>query len=119
LELARRYDDQFVTSVLNGLAFFDEHNVPENTAAIELVFASSQPGDWPPFRIYNDATRRASTQPGQVGLIVINLNEKRIVQVQNSYSEIQRRDRGRIRASGRPTRTLYHYQLPNDWALVP
>ena len=119
LEHTRRYDDQFATDVLNGLSVFDEHNVPDNTSAIEKVFADSRPGDWPPFRVFNDVTRRASTQPAQVGLIVINLTEKRIVQVQNSYSEIQRRDRGRIRSSGRPTRTLYHYQLPSEWALVP
>lgn len=32
---------------------------------------------------------------------------------------ILRQDRGRIRAAGRPTRHLYRYILPNEWALVP
>lgn len=119
LERTRLYDDQFATTVLNGLSVFDEHNVRDDTSVIENAFATSPVSNWPPFRVYNDATRRASTQPGRAGLIVINLNDKRIVQVQNSYSEILRKDRGRIRAQGRPTRTLYYYNLPTEWALVP
>ena len=119
LDKTRRYDDQFAIHVLNGLAVFDEHNVRNNTASIEALFASAPASDWPPFRVLNELTRRASTQPGRAGLIVINLNEKRIVQVQNSYAEIRRQDRGRIRARGRPTRLLYHYELPTDWSLVP
>jgi hypothetical protein len=119
LDLTRRYDNEFATSVLNGLAIFDEHNLRGNTDAIEKLFGEHPPSMWPPFRVYNDATRRASTLPAQAGLIVINLSAKRIIQVQNSYAEIQRKDRGRIRADGRPTRQLYHYDLPNEWALVP
>lgn len=119
LDFTLRYDDQFSRQVLDGLAVFDEHNSPENLGQIDEIIGSRQPADWPPFRIYNDATRRASTQPGRDGLIVFNLRSKRIVQVQNSYSEIQRRDRGRIRQGGRPTRTLYYYELPTDWSLVP
>jgi len=119
LEHTRRYDDQFATNILNGLSVFDEHNVKDDTSHIEACFVASSASDWPPFRVYNDVTRRASTQPCQAGLIVVNLKEKRIVQVQNSYAEIQRADRGRIRALGQPTRRLYHYALPRDWALVP
>ncbi|HUG14631.1 MAG TPA: hypothetical protein VMM78_06390 [Thermomicrobiales bacterium] len=114
-----RYDEQFVVNVQTGLAVFDEHNVREDTSAIEACFRSAPSADWPPFRVYNDPTRRASTQPCQAGLIVLNLKEKRIIQVQNSYAEIQREDRGRIRAFGKPTRALYHYALPRHWALVP
>ena len=119
LEHARPYDEYFATDVINGLAVFDEHNVRENTVSIEKKLEAGQPDEWPPFRVYNDATRRACTQPGRAGLIVINLAAKRIIQVQNSYAEIQRKDRGRIRAGGKPTRVLYHYDLPQDWALVP
>lgn len=119
LDLTRRYDDQFADTVLNGITVFDEHNLPDNTSSIEQVFENVPPENWPPFRVYNDVTRRASTEPARAGLIVINLNAKRIIQVQNSYAEIQRRDRGRIRNAGKPTRQLYHYDLPTDWALVP
>jgi len=119
LEHARGYDEHFATDVINGLAVFDEHNLRENTASIDQTLSGQKPDDWPPFRVYNDATRRACTQPGRAGLIVINLAAKRIIQVQNSYAEIQRRDRGRIRAAGKPTRLLYHYDLPQEWALLP
>lgn len=119
LEHTRPYDEHFATDVINGLAVFDEHNIRENTVSIEQKLEREQPDEWPPFRVYNDVTRRACTQPGRAGLIVINLAAKRIIQVQNSYAEIQRQDRGRIRSEGKPTRVLYHYDLPKDWALVP
>jgi len=119
LEYTRRYDDQFATTVLNGLSIFDEHNLRGNTAAIERTLSDAHASDWPPFRVYNEATRAASTQPVQAGLIVFNLMAKRIIQVQNSYAEILRRDRGRLRENGHPIPKLYHYDLPSDWALVP
>ena len=119
LDFTRRYDDEFATRVINGLAVFDEHNLRDNTAAIEKLLAETPKSEWPPFRVYSDATRRASMEPGRAGLIVFNLNARRIIQVQNSYAEILRRDRGRVRAAGQPTRLLYHYDLPTDWSLVP
>jgi hypothetical protein len=119
LDRTRRYDEQFVSHIRNGLAVFDEHNVRDNTTSIEQTLCEKPPSEWPPFRVYNDVTRRASTQPGRAGLIVINLHAKRIIQVQNSYAEILRKDRGRVRLAGRPTRQLYHYDLPSEWALVP
>ncbi len=119
LSHVERYDAAFVRDVLNGLSVFDEHNIRGNTVAIERQIADLQPDDLPPFRVYNETTRAASTQPAQSGLIVFNLDARRIVQVQNSYSEILRVDRGRIRHNGEPTRSLYHYRLPGEWALVP
>lgn len=119
LESVRKYDAKFATDVLNGLSVFDEHNIKGETASIETQIAESAPDDLPPFRVFNEATRAASSQPAQAGLIIFNLVARRIVQVQNSYWEIQRIDRGRIRESGKPTRSLYHYRLPQEWALVP
>lgn len=119
IALLRGYDEQFATQVANGLAVFDEHNLPGDTGAIERRFADSPPSDWPPFRVYNQATRNASTQPTGAGLIIFNLDAKRIIQVQNSYAEIQRKDRGRRRMSGRPVQQLYYYELPGDWSIVP
>ena len=119
MEYARRYDAEFVSNVLRGLSVFDEHNVAENTQAIESQISHTDPDSLPPFRVYNETTRAASSQPAQAGLIIFNLTARRIVQVQNSYWEIQRHDRGRVRESGKPTRTLYHYRLPHEWALVP
>lgn len=119
LESVRKYDAKFATDVLNGLSVFDEHNIKGETASIETQIAETAPDDLPPFRVFNETTRAASSQPAQAGLIIFNLVARRIVQVQNSYWEIQRIDRGRIRESGKPTRSLYHYRLPQDWALVP
>jgi hypothetical protein len=119
LEHTRQYDDRFAARVLDGLAVFDEHNARGNTSAIERELAHADSSRWPPFRVLNDTTRAASTQPSQAGLIVFNLNARRIIQVQNSYAEILRRDRGRTRNAGLPTRQLYHYDLPAEWRIVP
>lgn len=119
LDYVRRYDADFVDGVTRGLSVFDEHNVAEDTHAIELQISQTDPDDLPPFRVYNEATRASSSRPAQAGLIIFNLKARRIVQVQNSYWEIQRSDRGRVRELGKPTRTLYHYRLPREWALVP
>lgn len=119
IALLGRYDDRFATQVVHGLAVFDEHNLRDDTAAIERVFAEAPSIDWPPFRVYNQVTRNASTQPAGAGLIIFNLDAKRIIQVQNSYAEIQRRDRGRHRQAGLPIQRLYHYDLPREWSLVP
>lgn len=119
LDYVRRYDAHFAEDVLRGLSVFDEHNVAGETNAIERQIARKSPDELPPFRVYNETTRATSSQPAQAGLIIFNLAARRIVQVQNSYWEIQRNDRGRVRESGKPTRTLYHYRLPREWALVP
>jgi hypothetical protein len=119
LERVRTYDDKFVTDVLNGLSVFDEHNMSGSTDAIEAQIAETAPDELPPFRVFNEMTRAASSHPAQAGLIIFNLAARRIVQVQNSYWEIQRTDRGRIRERGKPTKSLYHYRLPGEWSLVP
>jgi hypothetical protein len=119
LAVARPYDTELVDTLVDGLALFDEHNVPGHYQTIHDMLASSVSADLPPFRVVDDTTRRASLVPVHSGLILYNLPARRIVQVQNSYAGLLRRDRGRIRASGRPTRQLYRYELPSEWRLVP
>lgn len=119
LEQTRQFDADFVQSVRRGLDWFDEHNTRGDTSEINSEIAEKPASDLPPFRVLDEATHRASSQPGRIGLIVFNLSERRIVQVVNSYAEIQREDRGRIRRAGHPVRVLYHYRLPGEWALVP
>lgn len=119
LATVRKYDEELIESIKYGLAKFDEHNLRADTAAIEQEIASRRNDELPPFRVYNEATRAASSVPARLGLIVFNLGAKRIVQVQNSYSEIRRQDRGRVRRSGQPIRALYHYSLPNEWTILP
>jgi hypothetical protein len=119
LDLTQRLDDVFITNVRHGLAVFDEHNLRTNTTAFDRQAAEAHPAALPPFRVYNEMSRNIASNPVQAGLIIFNLMARRIVQVQNSYSEIKRADRGRFRRSGKPTSQLYHYTLSNEWALVP
>lgn len=118
-QIARPYDTELIAHWLDGLAYFDEHNGPDRYAAIHRVLAESRPAEVPPFRVVDAVTRAAGFSPVLSGLILYNLPAQRIVQVHNSYCSLQRRDRGRIRASGRPTRHLYRYELPREWRLVP
>lgn len=119
LESTRRYDADFVTTVLSGLAVFDEHNTPENLQRFTAISDRREPASLPPFRVHDERTRRLSLAPAGTGLILFNLATRRIIQVQNSYSDVRRSDRGRVRENGRPTRTLYHYRLPDEWRIVP
>lgn len=118
-QIARPFDAEMIDSVLDGLALFDQHNGDGNYTAVHDMLASLEPREMPPFRVVDEPTRAASLAPVSTGLVIFNLKAQRIVQVQNSYSSLLRRDRGRIRASGHPTRHLYRYELPSEWSLVP
>lgn len=119
LEFTRPYDPTLVTDVMSGLTVFDEHNTPENPRSFQGVISRRPAPNLPPFRVFDDRAREASLTPVKAGLIVFNLTERRIIQIQNSYDEIRREDRGRIRRQGRATRALYRYQLPAEWSIVP
>jgi hypothetical protein len=119
LDVLSKLDDDLATVVRHGLARFDEHNVADDTRAFERLLSDLPDDELPPFRVFNPATRNASLNPGRLGLIVFNLRSRRIVQILNHYGEIHRRDRGRVRKSGEPSRILYHYNLSPEWALLP
>ncbi len=119
LEFTRPYDASFVTDVMSGLTVFDEHNTPDNPRSFRGLMSERPAPSLPPFRVFDDRSREASLTPVKAGLIVFNLVARRIIQVQNSYDEIRREDRGRIRRDGRATRALYRYQLPVEWSIVP
>jgi len=112
LGYVRPLDAQFADFIASGLAVFDEHHVPDGQ-----VQDAGQPRGV--FRVVDAASRQASLQPVKAGLVLFNLNERRIVQVQNSYAEIARRDRGRLRRDGHPVQTFYYYDLPPAWQIVP
>ncbi len=123
LEATVDYDDRLGDKVLNGLARFDEYNSAEQhrnfDAAIHLFSADHREHELPPFRVIDEATRELSLMPVKAGLVLFNLAQKRIIQVQNTYAEVERRDRGRIHRGGKPTQQLYHYELPLEWAILP
>jgi hypothetical protein len=119
LREAAPYDEAFIRTVQSGLAMFDEHNTRENYAAFHALAEATPPDELPPFRVVDERSRSLSHTPAATGVILFNLKARRIIQVQNSYAEVQRVDRGRIRQNGRPTRVLYHYALPDEWSIVP
>ncbi len=119
LEYTRDLDPHIKRRVVQALAVFDEHNTSDDRDMIHQALDSSRPEETPAFRIVDSKTRDASLTPVKAGLVIFNLVAKRIVQVQNSYANLQRQDRGRVRENGRPTRGFYRYRLPEEWQLVP
>lgn len=119
LNWATRYDRAWAEEVRAGLLVFDEHNLDTLSAQFEPLVDSEDDASHRPFRIMDRATRARSMIPGRLGLVVINLEAKRIIQIHNSYADLARTGRGRIRANGKPTRALYQYRLPDVWRIVP
>lgn len=118
LQLAEPYDPTLIQDLAAGLAIFDEHNLSDDHTWIDERLGDHS--EYPlPVRVVNGATRELSLAPFDAGLIVFNLNARRIVQVQNSYAEILRRDRGRFREAGEPTNRIFHYSLPETWTILP
>jgi hypothetical protein len=103
LDLAEGYDPRWVKRAMHSL---DTDTTAETPPALA-------------FRVVDDVTRRRSLEPEPTGLVVYNLKAKRIIQVQNSYADLMRKDRGRLRRDGRPVRAFYWYELPADWSIVP
>jgi len=103
----------------NGIAMFDERNAHGNNEAIHVALEKARPEESPLFRIVDDETREASLRPVKAGALIINLIDRRIVQLQNGYQEITRTGRGRVFDGERLTNSVFTYRLPNAWALVP
>lgn len=119
LERVRGLDARFVEHVLNELAQFDEHVLPESPKSIERWLERSV--DEPPevFRVFDQRLRDQSLTAERLGVVLFNLPERRIVQIENSYGELLRQDRGRIRIDGNPVNRYYSYTLPDSWTLLP
>ncbi len=105
--------------VFNGLAVFDERNVPGNYAAIHDDLRNRPAHEQPVFRVVDEETREASLRPVKAGCVIVNLLAKRIVQIQNTYQQIGRKGCGRIFDGERVTESVYFYRLPGEWQLVP
>lgn len=118
-DLAQRYDPEWIADIRLGLSVFDEHNIGTLTESYAPHVLSTDDAQHRPFRVVDAVTRNRSNQPARLGLVVVNLDAQRIIQVQNSYGELPRKGRGRIRNGGKPTRSMYHYELPEAWSIVP
>ncbi|MEX2245780.1 MAG: hypothetical protein WEC75_03755 [Dehalococcoidia bacterium] len=105
--------------VTNGLAMFDERNVAGSYEAIHVALDHALPEESPLFRVVDEVTREASLRPVKAGAVLINLVDRRIIQIQNAYQEITRTGRGRVFDGERMTNSVFTYRLPKAWALVP
>jgi len=119
LAMAHPFDAEWASTIRMQVMRFDEHNVDEVTGPYVEAIAEKDGPSHPAFRVLDQETRKRSLVPGRLGLIVFNLKERRIIQIQNNYSNLERKDRGRIRVGGEPTDTLFQYELPGVWSLVP
>ncbi|MGQ9572838.1 MAG: hypothetical protein ACUVV3_06600 [Dehalococcoidia bacterium] len=119
LEGAEPYYRNLREQVLNGLALFEERNVEGNYQVIHQALRFRAPHEHPVFRVVDDFTRETSLRPVKAGAVIFNLRAKRIIQIINTYQEIQRTGRGRVFDGSGLTDTVYSYRLPQDWALVP
>ncbi len=116
---AARYDPDWIVTIRRDLNVFDEHNVDKVSDGFAALVEDPVDADHKAFRVIDQVTRERSNTSARLGLVVINLAEQRIIQVQNSYGDLPRKGRGRVREEGKPTRQLYHYTLPESWSIVP
>ncbi len=119
LTFADQYESGIKEKVTCSLAVFDEANTRENHQSIHKALDYCRPHELPAFRVLDDRTRQASLTPVHAGVVVFNLPARRIVQIQNSYEEIQRRARRRAARPATPERQVIRYELPAYWSLVP
>jgi hypothetical protein len=113
------YDAVSVEAVRHGLNHFDEFCLPGDPDACQRWLDEGGAVDGRAFRLLDPALREASLTQLPLGLAIVNLVERRIVQVANRYGTVLRKDRGRLRREGKPIAQLYSYSLPDDWSLVP
>jgi hypothetical protein len=105
--------------VLSGLAVFDEHNSRGNTRWIHAAFDYCRREEVPVFRVLDDRTREISLSPVWAGAVVFNLKARRIVQIQNTYSDIKRKGRLRVLEGASPSNRIQRYELGPEWTVVP
>ena len=117
LTQAAVWDHHAVAAIRRDLHVFDEYHTVEEPSRLETWLQAERRAR--PFRVLDSTSRRMSLEPAGSGLVVFNLLKRRIVQVQNSFAELRRRDRGRVRRNGKPTPELYRYELPSEWAILP
>ncbi len=119
LSLADQYASGIQETVLCSLAVFDEYNTGSSFQQIHSALDHCRPHELPAFRVVDDRTREASLRPVHAGVVLFNLRAKRIVQIQNSFSEIPRRGKAQAAKPATPDRRVIRYELPSYWSLVP
>lgn len=116
LTFIRALDDVWASEVERGLREFDERAPLQQE---QLSNGTSESVWRVPFRVVDQETRKQSMRISSLGLFVVNLKERRIVQVDNRSLELEKAGRGRVRRNGKPTKMLFRYRLSPEWDLVP
>jgi hypothetical protein len=119
LEAVRSMDADWIRQVQSQLAMFDEFNVDSLDDGWREMIDEADTIVHPAFRVIEGVTRSRSLVPGSLGLIVFNLKQRRIIQVHNSWDELERSGEGRYRVEGDTEEHKYSYSLPETWSLVP
>ncbi len=119
LAASRQYDRSLSDLVTSGLAVFDEHNLPGELDTIHHQLASLPAADTPVFRVLDEVTREASLQPVRAGVILYNLLRKRIVQIENTYEQLERAGEVNYHNGRFLSRRVFEYKLPPEWSIVP
>jgi hypothetical protein len=119
LDRAAPFVGELRERVLSGLAVFDEHNSRGNTRWIHAAFDYCKREEVPVFRVLDERTREISLSPVWAGAVVFNLKSKRIVQIQNTYSDIKRKGRLRVLEGAAPGNRIQRYELGPEWTVVP
>jgi len=113
------FDRSLRDKVVNGLAVFDEHNLPDNLSAIHKQLEILAPKETPVFRVLDDVTREASLRSVRTGVVLFNLPAKRIVQIENTYEPLTRSGEVNYHNGRFLSRKLLEYRLPPFWTIVP
>jgi hypothetical protein len=119
LTASKRYDRGLRDLVVNGLAVFDEHNLPDDLRAIHAQLQSLPPRESPVFRVLDEVTRDASLTPVRAGVVLFNLPAKRIVQIENTYDALSRAGEVNYHNGRFLSKRLLAYELPATWSIVP
>ena len=119
LEHSKKYDRGLRDLVLNGLAVFDEHNLPSDTRAIHTQLKTMTPRETPVFRVLDELTRETSLQPVRAGVVLFNLPRKRIVQISNTEEPLARSGAVNYHNGKFLSIRVFDYELPPEWSIVP
>jgi len=108
-------DPRTIREFLAGLGNYD----PDFAASLAADLDADGESRAVVLAVEDEESRTRSLEPADAGVVVVNLPARRIVQLRNDFGELQRADRGRMRRNGRPVQLFYHYELPEEWAIVP
>lgn len=112
-------DTRAVDAVRRDLLTFDEFVLGADEVDLDAWHDRVGEIDRRAFRVVNPELRELSLRPAELGLVIVNLIDRRIIQLEDRYGRIEREDRGRIRVDGRPVNRYYEYALPFDWTILP